>query len=87
MGKKWKRILKLRRVKAARLGGTTDTVEPAETTEPAVQETTKAPAVEIRETVKVTKDAPKLKAKKATTTKAKKTTKTTKASVKRSTKK
>jgi hypothetical protein len=77
MGKKWKRILKLRRVRAARLGATETTEGAVEATTTATQEVIKAPPVEAKPVIK----APPVEAKpavKAPTVEVKETVEVTK---------
>ena len=87
MGKKWKRLQKIRRAKAARLSAEVASQEVVEAPAPTTKKVAEAPKVEIKETVTVAEKATTTKAKKTTTPKAKRTTKTAKTTTKRTTKK
>lgn len=75
MGKKWKRLQKIQRAKAARLSAEAASQEVVEAPEPTTKKGAAAPTVEVKETVKIAKEAPAPKAKKTATPKAKKAAK------------
>lgn len=92
MGKKWKRLQKIQRAKAARLSAEAASQEVVEAPAPTTKKGAAAPAVEVKETVKIAEETPAPKAKKAPAPKAKKAAtpkakKTAKPAAERTTKK